>query len=89
MILSRRKGLYNQVANPILCTPLPTTKKKQIEPRQKQTGSTSENLCYMCVQKVSQLIDLNEKRDGAATTWYGSSFHIKGQFRYLQTSVRD
>ena len=33
----------------------------------------------MGAQKFRNL-DLNEKRDGAATTWYGSSFHIKGQF---------
>ncbi len=25
-------------------------------------------------------LDLNEKRDEAVTTSYGSSFHIKGQF---------
>jgi len=46
MILSRRKGLYKS-GNPILCTPLRPTKEKQNKPRQKQTESTSENLCYV------------------------------------------
>ena len=50
VILSRRKGLYNQV---ILYYVLPYV--QQNEPRQKQIGSTCENLCYMDVQKVSQL----------------------------------
>ena len=86
MILFRRIGLYNH----ILCTPLRTPKEKQNEPRQKQIGSTSENLWYMGAQKFRNL-DLNEKRDGAATTWYGSSFHIKGnlQKEYLKTLVRN
>ena len=38
-------------------------------------------------------LNLNEKRDGAATTWYGNSFHVKGQFtkkkEYLKTLLRD
>ncbi len=37
-------------------------------------------------------LDLNEKRDEAVTTSYGSSFHTKGQFtkkEYLKTLIHD
>ena len=38
------------------------------------------------VHKKFRNLDLNEKRDGAATTWYGSSFHIKEQFTKKEVS---
>ena len=77
VILSRRKGLYNQV---ILYYVLPYVRQKKTrwtKTKAKQIGSTSENLCYVqrtWTYKKFRNLDLNEKKDGATTTWYGSSW---------------
>ena len=78
--------MYNQV---ILYYVLPYVQQKKNKiNHDKNKQEVLVKTYAMWAYKKFHNLDLNEKRDGADTIWYGSSFHIKGQFKkkeYLKT----